>query len=196
MLSILIPSVNEPGIDLFVQELERLLPVHEIVVYNDRDRKGKGHALREAFKASKGDLVAFLDGDGDIPARMMFRLLPFSDDFPIVVGSKRITKSPGRRKVMTHLTRIWFRLLFGLYVDSQTGIKIFHREVLESLEGCWESNGFIYDCEVLARLQKKGFKMVEVPIECEIRKQVAFKTIFKIFRESIWLKWRLICSFR
>ena len=192
ILSILIPSRSEPAVHGFIKELEAKIPCSEIIVCNDSQSNGKGWALRQAFLASKGDVVAFIDGDGEIPARMLLRLLPFIEDFDAVVGSKRITRSPGRRKVMTHLTRIWFKVLFGLYVDSQTGIKIFRREALESLEGCWESNGFIYDCEVLARLQKKGFKMVEVPIECEIKRQLAFKTIFRIFGESLWLKSRLL----
>lgn len=190
-LSILIPSRNEPAVNAFVKELEWLLPVHQIVVYNDGDGIGKGHALREAFKHSTGDLVAFIDGDGEIPARMMLRLLPFIEDFDAVVGSKRITKSPMRRKIMTRLTRIWFRFLFGVQVDTQTGIKLFRREALESV-GHWESNGFIFDVEILSDIQKKGFKLVEVPIECEIRRQLAVKTIFRILGESLWLKFRLL----
>ena len=191
MLSILLPDHGEENVNGFIVEIERLLPVDEIIIARDGESKGKGWALREAFNASRGDKVAFLDADGDIPARMMLRLLPFLDDFDVVVGSKRITKSPSRRKIMTHLTRIWFRLLFGVQVDTQTGIKLFRRSALESLE-FWESNGFIYDAEVIARLQRKGFRIVEVPIECEIRKQLAFKTIFRIFGESIWLKYRLL----
>ena len=93
---------------------------------------------------------------------------------------------------MTHVTRIWFRFLFGVQVDTQTGIKIFRRLALDALDWSWESNGFIYDCEVIARLQKKGFKIVEVPIECEIRRQLAFKTIFRIAGESVWLWFRLL----
>lgn len=192
MLSILIPSRNEPEIESFLNEIERLLPVHEIIVYNDQSGKGKGHALREAFKESKGDVVAFIDGDGEIPARMMLRLFPFLEDFDAVVGSKRITKSPMRRKIMTHVTRIWFRCLFGVQVDTQTGIKLFRRKALASIDNGWESNGFIFDVEILEAIQKKGFKIVEVPIECEIRRQVSFKTIFRIFGESLWLKWRLL----
>lgn len=194
MLSILIPSRNEPEIDNFIQEIERLLPVNEIVIYNDRFGLGKGYALREAFKHSKGDVVTFIDGDGDIPARMIKRLLPFLEDFDVVVGSKRITRSPLRRKIMTHVTRWWFRLLYGVQVDTQTGIKLFRRSALNQLgEGqCWESNGFIFDAEIIANLQKKGVKMVEVPIECDIKKQVSFKTIFRIFGESIWLWFRLL----
>lgn len=191
MLSILIPARNETYIQLFMDEVEAMLPVHEIVVCNDRESKGKGWALREAFTQSRGDLVAFIDGDGDIPPRMLKRLLPFLEDFDVVVGSKRITKSPLRRKIMTRVTRLWFKFLFGVKVDTQTGIKVFRRAALESLD-FWASNGFIFDLEIISRLQEKGFKIVEVPVEVEIKKQLAFTTIFRITGESIWLKFRLL----
>lgn len=192
MLSILLPSKSELNLDSFIAEIERILPVHEIVIYNDRQGRGKGYALREAFEASKGDCVAFLDGDGEIPARMLLRLLPFIEDFDVVCGSKRITHSPLRRKIMTHVTRIWFRFLYGVQVDTQTGIKLFRRSALKALEGGWEASGFIFDAEIIARLQRKGLKIVEVPIECEIRRQLAFRTIFIIFGESLWLWFRLL----
>ena len=194
MLSIILPHHSEPTIAAFVEEIQDKLPVTQIIVSRDRDGKGKGWAIRQALTHAKGEYVAFLDGDGDIPCRMLLRLLPFLEDFDVVVGSKRITHSPMRRKVMTHVTRLWFRFLYGVQVDTQTGIKLFKRSALELLgDGSWwESNGFIFDVEIIANLQKKGVKIVEVPIECEIRKQLAFKTIFKIAGESIWLKFRLL----
>ena len=192
MLSIILPNSAESGIDKFIGEIETLFPDSEIIVTNDKERKGKGWAIREALEFCKGDRIAFLDGDADIPARMLSRLVPFLEDFDVVVGSKRLSKnSPMRRKVMTHLTRMWFRFLFGVQVDTQTGIKLFRRNVLESLNWSWESSGFIFDAEIISRLQKKGMRIIEVPIECEIKRQLAFKTIFKIFGESLWLKSRL-----
>ena len=192
MLSIILPNHLEPQIHDFIAQVEERLPVCEIIISCDSESKGKGWAIREALNHAKGDLIATLDGDGEIPARMLLRLLPFMEDFDVCVGSKRIGNSPLRRKVMTRLTRFWFKLLFGLKQDSQTGIKLFRRSALEALEWNWESNGFIYDVEVLSRLQDKGFKIVEVPIECDIKRQVSFKTIFKIFGESLWLRYRLL----
>jgi len=192
MLSILIPDHNEERIKEFVEEVESLGIAHEIVVSKDSESRGKGWALREAFKASRGDLIAFIDGDGDIKPRMFYRMLPFLEDFDVVVGSKRITRSPMRRKVMTRLTRLWFKLLFGVRVDTQTGIKIFRRETFDVFANYWESNGFIFDVEILSAMQANGARMIEVPIEAEIRKQLAFKTIFRIFGESLWLKYRLL----
>ena len=192
MLSILLCNRNEPKIKEFVSEIERLLPVGEIIIINDSEAKGKGWALREALKEATGQQIAFLDGDAEIPCRMLKRLLPFLEDFDAVVGSKRITNAPLRRKIMTHLTRLWFRFLFGVQVDTQTGIKLFRRTTLEALNWSWEANGWIFDAEVIARLQKKGFRIVEVPIECEIRRQLPISRIFKIFGESLWLKCRLL----
>ena len=193
MLSILIPNKSEIGIEDFVKEVEELGIANEIIISNDTGCRGKGWAIREAFRASKGDLVAFIDGDGDIKPRMFKRLLPFLEDFDVVVGSKRITHSPLRRKVMTRLTRIWFKILFGVKVDTQTGIKLFKRSALDKLSKySWEANGFIFDVEILSTLQSNGCRMVEVPIEAEIRRQLKIKTIVKIFMESLWLKSRLL----
>ena len=193
-LSIILPNKDEVGIHEFIKEIEDRLPVTQIIVCKDTQRRGKGWAIRSALNYAQGDWIAFLDGDGDIPARMLLRLIPFLEDFDVVVGSKRITKSPMRRKIMTRVTRVWFKLLFGVKCDTQTGIKLFRRSALDSLNWNWRSNGFIFDVEVISRLQKKDMRIVEVPIECEIRKQLAVKTIKTIFLESLWLKWRLMWS--
>lgn len=185
------PSRDENLVRPLVDEIQEKIPCHEIIVYNDKEGRGKGHALREAFKESKGNIICFLDGDGDIPCRMLFRLLPFIEDFDAVVGSKRITHSPIRRKIMTHLTRLWFRFLFGIQVDTQTGIKLFRRSALESLDH-WYCNAWLYDVEILCQLKEKSLKLVEVPIECEIKSQLPVKRIFKILGESLWLKFRLL----
>lgn len=191
MLSVILPSSNEPLIHRAVKDVCEQLPASEILVSNDGERRGKGWAIRQAMEYAKGDQIAFLDGDLEIPARMLLRLIPFLSDFDVVVGSKRITKSPLRRKIMTRLTRLWFKFLFGVRCDTQTGIKLFKKTALDALDGGWESNGFIFDVEIIARLQRKGFRIIEVPIECEIRRQLAFKTIWTIFKESLWLRFRL-----
>lgn len=187
MLSILVPARSETYIQLFMNELEEILPVHEIVVCNDRESRGKGWALREAFMQSRGDIVAFIDGDGDIPPRMLRLLLVTMEelDCDVVVGSKRITKAPLRRKVMTHVTRWWFKILFGVRCDTQTGIKLFKRKALEG--NLWICDSFVFDVELICNIQSSGYEIVEVPIKCEIKKQLAFKTIWRIFWGSVLL---------
>src|SRR3990167_2676914 len=103
MLSIILPNHYEATIHEFIAEVEGRFPRCEIIISNDSESKGKGWAIREALRHCQGSQVVFLDGDGEIPARMLLRLLPFLEDFDVVVGSKRITHSRLRRKIMTHV---------------------------------------------------------------------------------------------
>lgn len=188
MLSILLPNHNEKKINLFIEEIEKILPAHEILIASDRAGKGKGWAVREALNHAKGDQIAFLDSDGDIPPRMLLRLIPYLEDFDVVVGSKRLTHAPLHRKIITHLSRFYIRCLFGLFFDTQTGIKLFRRKAIED----WKTDGFLFDVEILAKAKKKGMKIVEVPIEAEITASISKKILWKTLLESLRLKFRLL----
>ena len=187
MLSIVIPNHNEKDVDSFVKEIHRILPVKaEVIVSNDLDGKGKGWAVRQGLSLAVGGCVAFIDGDGDIAPRMLKRLLPFIEDFDIVVGSKSNSNAPLHRKIITHLSRIYIRMMFGLSMDTQTGIKIYRREVLEN----WITDGFLYDVEILAKAKRRGYNIIEVPIHAEITSSMSRGVLWRTLKESlkIWLR--------
>lgn len=187
MLSILVPSHNEKGIHDFVSALERAVPeAHEIIIAQDRKGRGKGWAVREAMLRARGDQIAVIDGDGDIPPRMLWRLFPFLEDYDVVVGSKKMTRAPMQRKIITYLSKIYIRLFFGISVETQTGIKLFKRDALPY----WEINGFFYDVEILSKCVKKGLKIIEVPIEAEIKEKMSGRALWVTLWESLRLKFR------
>lgn len=190
MLSIILPSHREPEIQKFVELVERHRPACcEIIVSSDRYGRGKGWAIREALTRAKGDAVAFLDGDGDIHPRMLFRLLPFLDDFDAVVGTKRIAHKHFSRRVITLLSRLYIRVMFGLNFDTQTGIKIFKRDYL--IWG-WKTDGFLFDVEVLYKVKKASGRIIEVPIEAEITERMSGRALWKTLVESLTLKFQLL----
>ncbi len=188
MLSILIPNHNEENIHQFINEIELsvLNTDYEIIIAYDRESKGKGWAMREALSQAKGDLIAFIDGDGDIQPRMLWRLFPFLVDFDVVVGSKRMTNAPIQRKILTYLSRIYIRVFFGIGVETQTGIKLFHRSALQD----WKSDSFFFDVEILANCQRRNLKMIEIPIEAEIKESMSWRAICKTLLESLYLIFR------
>jgi dolichol-phosphate mannosyltransferase len=187
MLSILIPSHKEEGVLNFVDQLEKLFPeTHEIIIASDREGKGKGWAVRHALLNAKGTAIAIIDGDGDIPPRMLGRLFPFLEDFDVVVGSKRMTHAPWHRKIITYFSRIYIKVFFGISVETQTGIKLFRREALDF----WKTDGFFFDVEMLLNAQKKGMKMIEIPIEAEITSSMSWRIIWATLLESIRLKFQ------
>lgn len=187
MISFILPNHSEDQIHNVISEIECLFQGSQIVISCDRYGRGKGWAIRQAVEQCDNDLICFLDGDLDIRPKMLLRLLPFLDEYDIVVGKKEATGGI-KRKILTSLSRLYIRALFGLKVDTQTGIKIFKRYSLPT----WTTNSFAYDIEVLARAKKTGWKMCEVQIEAKISKSMPWKALLITFLDSIRIKYELV----
>ncbi len=186
MISILLPNRCEENVHDVINVLEKIIPDCEIIIAVDRYGYGKGWAIREALKHSRGSVIAFLDADGEIPPRMLLRLIPFLDDYDIVCGEKDISGLYTRR-IVTYFSRIFIRILFGLKFSTQTGIKLFKREALPE----WENNSWAFDIEILAKAHKNGKKIIGVPIDAKILRPVSPKAIWKTLVDSIIIYWRL-----
>lgn len=182
VISILIPCKDEPRILEMMLETEKWFECSQILVANDRYGYGKGWAVREALKSCTGEIVAIIDGDLDIHPRMMWRLIPFLADYDVVVGKKQI-KGLWSRRILTFLSRIYIKLLFGLDVETQTGVKIFRRDALFP----WKSDSFAYDIEVLINAKRNGMTMIDIPVEAEIGRKMKLISIWKCFIESLKL---------
>jgi hypothetical protein len=196
MMSIIIASHNEPRVDEVYKTCQELFPMARLVIAHDHEGIGKGHAHIEGLKLDRrflprreDDTVVFIDGDMDIHPRMIRRLLPFIEDFEIVVGSKPIGPLPLRRKLLTLASRIVIKLMFWLDVDTQTGIKLFRQS---SVPG-WDEKGFIFDVEVLCKCKAAGMRIIEVPIEVNIYKQKSMGVIWKAFLATLRVWFRLLC---
>lgn len=180
MVSVIIPNHNEPGIMEFIDKVEDVIQEGQIIIGCDPEGKGKGYAIRQALSEVKEDLVCILDGDGDIEPRMILRLLPFLDEYDIVVGRK-IHRSILSRRILTRLSRFYIWAMFGLLIDTQTGIKLYKREALLD----FKCDGFAYDIELLVKAKRKGFKIVEVPVEACITRRVKMICLWRTFLESL-----------
>ena len=181
MISILIPSKLEPKIYEFMEEIEKEIKPLQIIVYNDRYGQGKGYALREALKEAKGDKFIFIDGDCDIMPFEIYKLLPYLEQYDVVVGNKGLPKR-WDRKWLTILSRIYIRLMFGLPVDSQTGIKGFNYRPE------WKTNNWAFDIEILYKANKMGKSIIEIPINAIVSDTKSFGDIWKTLLESIKIR--------
>ncbi len=132
---------------------------------------GKGAALRAGFEASSGRYVLLLDGDLDINPQQtphfFEQLVIRAAD--IVVGSKRHPKSvvqyPWHRRLASVCYFAFVRLAFGLRItDTQTGMKLFKREVLGPALDRMLVKTYAFDLEVLAIAAQRGAKIVEAPV--------------------------------
>ena len=186
-LSILLPSKKEPNAHKTLRECQRLFPAAQVIISPDEAGRGKGWAVRKAMHSCTGDVIVMLDADFDIEPRMISRLLPFLEDFDIVVGAKDYTGMKFGRKVLMLLSRIYIRIMFNLNFTTQTGIKALHRSVMPY----WENNNFMFDLEFLAKAYKKGFSVIEVPVKATIVRKKSPKVIFQALTDSLKIWWKL-----
>lgn len=136
---------------------------------------GKGYALRTGSRVARGDWVAWVDSDLDLDPALLSGFLDMArkDDLDIVVGSKRHPRSvvdyPRRRRVYSWLYQQLVRALFRLDVrDTQVGMKLFRRQVLESVLPVVLVKRYAFDLEMLAVARRFGFRRIdEAPIRLD-----------------------------
>ncbi len=146
-----------------------------LIVVGYNTNHGKGYAVRYGMAKSHGDIVGFLDAGGDIRAEGLSMILEhfrwYNAD--IIVGSKRHPVSkvnyPWVRRLLSWGYQMLTRLLFGLNVrDSQVGMKLFRRVVLEDVLPRLLVKRFAFDIEILAVAWRLGYtRIYEAPVELE-----------------------------
>lgn len=138
--------------------------------------RGKGYAIRYGMARSKGDLISFIDAGMDIDAGGISMLLEHMIwyDADIVVGSKRHPVSevqyPSIRKFYSFVYHLMIKILFSLNLkDTQTGLKVFKREVLVKVLPRLLVKKFAFDVEMLAVSKHLGFsKIYEAPVKVKL----------------------------
>ncbi len=133
---------------------------------------GKGYALRAGFERASGEYVVILDADLDLHPRQLVRFFETQrrESADVVIGSKRHPDSrvdyPKRRRLISFIYSLFLRVLFDLPVrDTQAGLKLFRREVLERVFSKIVCKRFAFDVELLANAHRLGYKIVEAPVE-------------------------------
>lgn len=157
---------------------------------------GKGGALREGFAASSGDRVVFIDADLDLHPRQLqvFFDCMRNEEASVVIGSKRHPQSklyyPFHRKVVSAVYFFLVKLMFRLPIhDTQTGMKLFEREVLERVFPQMLVKKFAYDLELLVLTHRHGYKIAEAPVVVDFRPNISRTMKRWISLRDIFITW-------
>lgn len=161
-----------------------------------KTNKGKGHAVRYGMAKSRGNIIAFIDSGMDLNPSGLSMLLAHFEWYSadIIVGSKMHPVSkvnyPWQRKILSWGYRILVKGLFGLSIrDTQVGIKIYKREVLEKVLPRLLVKTYAFDIELLAVAHFLGHKRIyEAPIELEFneRSSISSGGFWKVVYHMMW----------
>lgn len=151
----------------------RKIKSNKIHVYFYPQNQGKGYAIRYGIDKTRGHIIGFIDSGMEINPNGIAMLLEHMEwyESDIIIGSKRHPASkvnfPFTRRVISKIAQIYIKIIFGLNVtDTQAGIKLFKRRVLEDVFSHLIVKKFAFDIEVLAVAKYLGYNRIfEAPIE-------------------------------
>lgn len=130
-----------------------------IVFQKKNGKKGKAYSLVQGFEAATGDVLCMIDGDLQYPPAAIPQMVKALKEADVVVANRRDYQDSLLRRVESRVFRFAFgRLLFGLRHDIQAGLKMFRKEVFETVK-FRPSSPWTFDLEFLHRAKQAGFSI-------------------------------------
>jgi len=201
-LSIVIPAHNESAtLQLILPELKQLYESAEILVVNDASdddtvdvckkfgvlvinhayQKGNGASVKTGARHAKGDVIVFMDADGQHhPTDIEALLAKMKEGYDMVVGARDIKSHAGIPRMVGNI--IYNRLASWMtgheILDLTSGFRAVNavkfREFLHILP-----NGFSYPTTITMTFFRSGYSVAYIPIRTGSRKGKSHIRLFK-----------------
>lgn len=191
--SIVIPAKNEAsGLESFLPRLTQMYPEAEIIVVNDGSddatplvckkydvkiinhpySKGNGASIKSGARAATGDIIVFMDGDGQHrPEDISRMLLKMEEGYDMVIGARQGMKSQAslfRGGANAFYNRLASWVTEHRIEDLTSGFRAVNadkfREFLFLLP-----NGFSYPTTSTMAFFRAGYSVAYIPITAEKR---------------------------
>lgn len=145
----------------------------KIKVVGYQVNRGKGYAVRYGMARAKGDPVAFIDSGMEIDPNGISMILEHMEWYraDAIVGSKRHPASqisyPFKRRAISFFYQMFVKVFTGIGIkDTQAGLKIYRREVLDKVLPRLLVKRYAFDLEMLAVAHRLGFRRIyEAPVK-------------------------------
>jgi dolichyl-phosphate beta-glucosyltransferase len=151
-----------------VEEFARTRPYVRLL---HEPTQGKGAAVRTGMMAGRGEYLFICDADLSMPIQEVQKFMPPAlNGYDVAIASReaegaRRYNEPEYRHVMGRVFNLIVRLLAvpGIQ-DTQCGFKVFRRDVALDVFPAQTLAGWAFDVEVLYIARRRGYRLVEVPI--------------------------------
>lgn len=172
-------------------------------------KQGLGRAylagFRWALERPQYRFILEMDADFSHDPKAVPQLRAAAQKADLVLGSRyiggiRVINWPLNRLILSTGAALYVRWITGMpFTDPTGGFKCYRREVLAAMNlDRIHSNGYSFQIEMTHTAWHLGFRIVEVPIVFEERREGLSKMSGGIVNEALWMVWKLLarCGFR
>ena len=204
-VTVIIPAFNEAGsIGNIVSEIISLYPDFEVIVINDGSvdetateaekagatvyshpyNVGNGAAVKSGIRVASGDIVVFMDGDGQHNPRDIAALLKYLPDYDLVVGERSAADQASIGRAVGNKLYNWFASYVAKFSikDLTSGFRAIKLSVARNFLYLLP-NTYSYPTTLTLGVLRSGMSVKYVPIK--IRKRKTGSSNIKIVADGI-----------
>lgn len=164
--------VDDGSVDNTAKIVAKFAAAHPVVRLLQAEHRGKGHAVKVGMLQARGEYAFLCDADLAMPITEISKFLPpVQNSYQVAIGSREGEgairyNEPVYRHVMGRVFN-WLVKVMAVpgFEDTQCGFKCFHCSAKTDLFSHQTIDGFGFDVEVLYVAQKRGYNIIEVPIQ-------------------------------
>jgi glycosyltransferase involved in cell wall biosynthesis len=204
-VSIIVPAYNEGGIiENIVSDIKALHPTYEIIVINDGSTDntaaeaqragakvfshpyniGNGAAIKSGIRVATGDILVFMDGDGQHNPEDIAKLLEHLSEFDMVVGARSISDQASLGRALGNKLYNWFASYVAKFSirDLTSGFRAVKSDVARNFLYLLP-NTYSYPTTLTLGVLRSGMSVKYIPIN--IRKRSAGKSNIRLVADGV-----------
>lgn len=204
-VSVIVPVFNEAEIIVgLIHKIKDLYPDYEIIVINDGSTDnsaklaekagaivyshpyniGNGAAIKSGIRIASGDILVFIDGDGQHDPSDIAGLLKYMPDYDMVVGARNIKDHASFGRAVGNSFYNWLASYVAKFYikDLTSGFRAIKSKIARNFLNLIP-NTYSYPTTLTLSVLRSGWAVKYVPIEIEERK--TGKSSIKFYKDGV-----------
>ena len=187
--------VDDLSSDGTIEVIQSLTSKYPISLHAKIGTRGKAYSLLQGFEHAKYNVICMIDADLQYPPEAilpMFQLMESSESDIILTERMDDSDTSKLRQLSSKVFNLVFtQLLFGFKYDSQSGLKIFRKPVIQKV--MLDPTPWSFDLEFIVRSLENNYKILSYQIPFSKRlngeaKVQVLKVTYELARASLKLR--------
>lgn len=163
--------VDDNSTDSTVKEISSASKKYPIKLIHKRGKPGKAYSILEGVKACSRQTIAMIDGDLQYSPKYLPEMFHLMEKHGVVVANRKINGNSSLRKIGSKINSLIFgKILFGFNFDTQSGLKIFRKDIVRHIRES-DVTAWTIDMPLLHTAVELGYSIGCVDIEFLERKK-------------------------